>query len=399
MKIYEYQAREILLSYGVPVPPAICVNSPDMAAEAFCELTRTYQCTQAVIKAQVHTGGRGKAGGVKITDSPEQASQAAEKILANPLVTHQTGPQGIKVRKLLVCAAVSIKKEFYIAITVDRTKACPVLIASDQGGMDIEQVANENPDAIIRSVIDPSAGLQHQQAFDIAMKLGFTDQHTHAAADIMLKLSKLVTDTDASLVEINPLVLTEPDVNQPDGQILAIDVKMNFDDNALFRQPQISKLHDTEEDNPAELHAKQFGLSYIKLDGNIGCLVNGAGLAMATMDIIKHHGGEPANFLDVGGSASEKAVTEAFRIILAENNVKGVLVNIFGGIAHCDTIAQAIISAARQVGFNVPLVVRLEGTNVEIARNLLDDAKADLPTMITATDLTDAAQKITVAIQ
>ncbi len=398
MKIHEYQARELLLRCGVPVPPAICVETPDDAADAFKQLTTLYQCEQAVLKAQVHTGGRGKAGGVRMVRNARQAAEAATDMLAKPLVTHQTGPDGIRVRKLLISAAVSIARECYLAITIDRDNDCPVMIASSRGGMDIEQVAREQPDAMTRIPIDPVAGLHPYQCRIIARQLELTPKTALQFVDIMTRMATLFNETDAALIEINPLVLTEPDNDHPDGQLLAIDAKMTFDDNALYRHPKIKDLHDIEDENPDELHAKEFGLSYIRLHGDIGCLVNGAGLAMATMDIIKLHGGEPANFLDVGGSASEEAVTEAFRIILADQKVKGVLVNIFGGIAHCDTIAQAIINAAGQIGFNVPLVVRLEGTNVQTANSMLENAKDDLPTMITATDLTDAASKITTAI-
>lgn len=398
MNIHEYQARDLLEKYGVPVPAAIVVDSAAGAGEAFEELESRFSNSIAVVKAQVHAGGRGKGGGVKLVRSAEEARTSAESILSKPLVTPQTTAEGVTVHKLLVAAGVDIKKEFYLGIAVDRAAGNPVLIASTEGGVEIEKVAAETPDKILREPIDPTAGLLSYQARKVAFLLGFTGKQVGQAAKVMTNLVKLFLATDASLAEINPLVLTAPDDENPDGQVLAIDAKINFDDNAMFRHSDIAELADPNEEDADEVRANKFGLTYIKLDGNIGCLVNGAGLAMATMDIIKLHGQEPANFLDVGGSASEEAVTEAFRIILADDNVKGVLVNIFGGIAKCDTIANAIVTAAKEVGFKVPLVVRLEGTNVEPARKILEAAKADIPTMIVGGDLTDAAEKITQAV-
>ena len=398
MNIHEYQSRDLLEKFGVPVPPGIVVDSADEAGKAFDTLVNDHGCTLAVVKAQVHAGGRGKGGGVKLVKSADEARSSAEAILSKPLVTPQTTAEGVTVHKLLVAAGVDIEKEFYLAIAVDRAAGNPVLIASTEGGMDIEAVAAQTPDKILREPIDPTAGLLDYQARKIAFLLGFKGKQVGQAAKIMTNLVKLFLATDASLAEINPLILTPADDENPDGRVLAIDTKINFDDNALFRHEDIAALADPNEENADEAHAKQFGLTYIKLDGNIGCLVNGAGLAMATMDIIKLHGQEPANFLDFGGSASEEAVTEAFRIILADANVKGVLVNIFGGIAKCDTIANAIVTAAKEVGFQVPLVVRLEGTNVQPARKILEAAKADIPTMIVGSDLTDAAKKITQAV-
>jgi succinyl-CoA synthetase beta subunit len=394
MKVHEYQARELLANAGVAVPNAIVIETADEAADAFTQLGGEL----AVVKAQVHAGGRGKGGGVKLVRSADDAREVAETILSKPLVTHQTGPAGVPVNKLLVAAGVDIEKEFYLGLAVDRARGCPVMIASSEGGVEIEQVAKDNPDAIIREPIDTAAGLQGYQARKIAFKLGFKGKQIGQAVKVMQALAKLFTSTDASLAEINPLITTPADADNPDGRVLAIDAKISFDDNAMFRHKDIAELADLTEEDPSEIRAKKFDLSYINLDGNIGCLVNGAGLAMATMDLIKLHGAEPANFLDVGGSASEEAVTEAFRIILEDDNVPGVLVNIFGGIAKCDTIAAAIITAAKDVGFKVPLVVRLEGTNVEKARELLDGAKDSIPTLQTATDLTDAAEKITAAI-
>ncbi len=397
MKIHEYQARELLKQYGVPVPPAIVVARAEDARAAFETLAAEHGVTLAVVKAQVHAGGRGKGGGVKLVKSAAEAEQVAERILNNPLVTPQTGPAGVYVAEVLVAAGVDIDHEFYVGIAVDRAAGCPVLIASCEGGVEIEQVAAADPEAIERETFCAFGGLQQYQARKIAFRLGFAAPLIAQAASIMQRLSKLFLETDASLAEINPLVLTPADHDHPHGRVVAIDAKINFDDNALFRHEKIQSLDDTSQHDAAERRADEAGLSYIKLDGNIGCLVNGAGLAMATMDLIKLHGGEPANFLDVGGSASEEAVTEAFRIILEDENVKGVLVNIFGGIMRCDVIARAIVQAAKLVGFEVPLVVRLEGTNVEQARQILQTAQSDIPSMQIGTDLTDAARKITAA--
>jgi len=398
MKVHEYQARDLLAQFGVPVPPAIVVETGAQAGDAYRELASRYGAELVVVKAQVHAGGRGKGGGVKLVRSADEAQRVAADILAKPLVTPQTGPAGVSVRKVLIAAGVDIDKEFYVGMAIDRTNRCPVLIASSEGGIEIEQVAKDNPDAIVRVPVDPEAGLQPYQARNVAYRLGFRGDHIRQATKIMAQLCDLFIKTDASLAEINPLVVTRADSDHPQGDVLAIDAKINFDDNALVRHPDIAELADPHEQDPAERRARQFDLSYIKLDGNIGCLVNGAGLAMATMDLVNLHGGEPANFLDVGGSASEEAVTEAFRIILEDDHVRGVLVNIFGGIAKCDTIARAIVGAAKEIGFTVPLVVRLEGTNVEQARRILDDARHDIPTMQTGDDLTDAARKITAAI-
>jgi len=390
MKIHEYQARDLLSKFNVPVPPAIVAQSPQQAAKAFDQL----KCELAVIKAQVYAGGRGKGGGVKLVRNSQEAHEATATMLSKPLVTHQTGPDGVPVNKVLVAAGVDIDKEYYLGMAVDRVRGCPVLIASAEGGVEIEKVAQENPDAIIKEPINSDAGLRGYQGRKVAYRLGLVGKQVSQAVKIMSALARLFIESDASLAEINPLVTTSASDEHPDGQLLAIDAKINFDDNALFRHKDIAALADPVEEDPAEVRAKKHGLSYINLDGDIGCLVNGAGLAMATMDLIKLHGREPANFLDVGGSATEEAVTEAFRIILEDANVRGVLVNIFGGIAKCDTIANAIVGAAKEVGFKVPLVVRLEGTNVEKARAILEKAKGDIPTMQTGDDLTDAAKKI-----
>ncbi|MCK4872258.1 MAG: ADP-forming succinate--CoA ligase subunit beta [Phycisphaerales bacterium] len=399
MKVHEYQARQLLASGGIPVPPGQVIESFDKAAQAYREVTSQAGTDLAVIKAQVHAGGRGKAGFVKLVRSADDAAEAAKFMLTNKMVSVQTGPDGLDVRKILIAAGVDIEKEYYLAVTTDRASRTDVLIASAEGGVEIETVAKNNPDAIIKERLHPLEGLRPFQARRVAFQLGFTGKQVGQAVKVMLNLAKLYRSTDASIAEINPLIITPASDAHPDGQVLAIDAKFNFDDNALFRQKAIAEMFDPMEENPAEIRAKKFDLSYIALDGNIGCLVNGAGLAMSTMDIIKLHGGEPANFLDVGGSADEEAVTEAFRIILSDSRVQGVLVNIFGGIMRCDVIAKAIANAAKEVGFAVPLVVRLEGTNVDAARDILESARADIPTLQTATDLTDAAIKVTAAVK
>jgi succinyl-CoA synthetase beta subunit len=407
MKVHEYQGRELLRQAGVPVPPGVVIESLEEAASAYRRVTdeagamagtASAEGGLAVIKAQVHAGGRGKAGFVKLVRSPEEATDAARFMLTNRMVSAQTGPEGLEVKKLLVAAGVDIAKEYYLAITTDRKTRRNVLIASREGGVEIETVAHERPEAIIKEPLHPLLGLQAHQARRVAFELGFSGRQVGQAVKSMLALARLFEEKDCSLAEINPLIVTPPTPANPDGQVLAIDAKFNFDDNATFRHADIAGMFDPAEENPAELRAKRFGLSYIALEGNIGCLVNGAGLAMATMDIVKLHGGQPANFLDVGGSASEEAVTEAFRIILSDARVQGVLVNIFGGIMRCDVIAQGIVNAATQVGFKVPLVVRLEGTNVEAGRRLLQDARKKIPTMQAATDLADAARKVCEAV-
>ena len=390
MKIHEYQARELLADAGIPVPSGCMCTTVETAVEA-AESIMASGGTMVVVKAQVHAGGRGKAGFVKVVDSVDAVREAAEFMLSNRMVSNQTGPEGLEVNRLLVAEAVDIERELYLAITTDRGHETNTLIASAEGGVEIEAVAESNPDAILKLPMHPLDGLDRSQATELAGRLGFEGEQAAQAVDIMVRLSELFVQSDASLAEINPLIVT------PDGQVMAIDAKFNFDDNALFRQQAIADLFDPTEENADELHAKEFGLSFVALDGNIGCLVNGAGLAMSTMDIIKLEGGEPANFLDVGGDASLEAITEAFRIILSEDKVTGVLVNIVGGIMQCDRIAQAIVAAAKDIGFTVPLVVRLEGTNVEAARAILEEARTELPTMETAGDLADAARKVTAA--
>jgi len=382
MKIHEYQARDVLAEAGVPVPQAQVVGTVDAAVAAYQLIGG-----RAVVKAQVFAGGRGKAGFVKICNSADEVRHAASYMLANRMVSPQTGPGGIEVKKLLVASAVEIDSEYYVAVVVDRAKRRPVVMVSKEGGVEIEVVAQRDPDAIIKRWLHPSMGLLSFQCSQLVTSLGFKEKEQFKSAEKVIRgLVNVFYKYDCSLAEVNPLVRTKS------GDILAIDAKINFDDNAVFRHQRIREMFDSTEENPMELRAKEHNLSYIALDGNIGCLVNGAGLAMATMDIIKLHGGMPANFLDVGGSVTAEGAIEAFRIILADAKVKGVLVNIFGGIAKCDTIAEALIKSAKEVGFKVPVVVRLEGTNVDRARILLEEAA--IPQLITATDLTDAAKKV-----
>jgi|TARA_B110000196_G_scaffold315494_1_gene325193 succinyl-CoA synthetase beta subunit len=397
MKIHEYQARRLLSEAGIPVPGGTMVTSLAEATAA-AKILLDDGATLLVVKAQVHAGGRGKAGFVTLCRTLDEVNEAAMFMFNNPMISVQTGPEGLVVTKVLIADGVDIASEYYLAITTDRTSGTNALIASSEGGVEIETVAHENPDAILTQRIDPLAGLQDFQARQMAFDLGFTGKQVRQASTIMMKLAKLVNDTDASLAEINPLIITPESESHPDGHVMAIDAKFDFDDNALFRHPNLKEMFDPTEENVSELKAAEFGLNFIALDGNIGCLVNGAGLAMATMDIIKLHGGSPANFLDVGGAATLEAVTEAFRIILSDDKVEGVLVNIFGGIMKCDVIAEAIVSAAKEVGFTVPLVVRLEGTNVEAAREILKAAESDIPTMQTASNLADAAARVVAAV-
>jgi succinyl-CoA synthetase beta subunit len=396
MRVHEFQARQLLAEAGVPVPSGGVATTIDEAVKA-AETVFAAGGSIAVVKAQVHAGGRGKAGFVKVCKTVDEARTAATFMLSNRMVSPQTPPEGLAVSRLLVASGVDIAKEFYVAVLTDRSTRRNVLIASAEGGVDIEHVAETRPEAILKQPLDPVTGLHPYMARDMAFRLGFQGKTVVQAADIFLKLARTFIEKDATLAEINPLVLTPASAAHPEGQVIAIDAKFTFDDNAMFRQKQVQAFFDPAEENPSEIRANEFGLSYVALDGTIGCLVNGAGLAMSTMDIVKLHGGEPANFLDVGGSASEEAVTEAFRIILSDARVNGVLVNIFGGIMQCDRIARAIIASAKTVGFKVPLVVRLEGTNVTEARKLLEAARGDIPTMQTASDLTDAAKRIVAA--
>jgi succinyl-CoA synthetase beta subunit len=388
MKIHEYQARQILADSGIPVPSAQVVHSPEQAAAAF----KQFNSPLCVVKAQVYAGGRGKAGFVRLVKSADEARDAAKFMLSNRMVSYQTGPEGVPVSVLIVAPGVDIAKEYYLGITVDRSRNTVTMIASAEGGVEIEEVARKSPEKVLKEPLHPLLGLQAYQARELAYKLGFEDKLAGEATKLMMNLSRAFVKYDASLAEVNPLVVTK------DGKLLAIDAKLNFDDNALFRHNDIEQMADETQEKPLDVRAKKADLNYIALDGTIGCLVNGAGLAMATMDIIKLHGAEPANFLDVGGSVTPEGAIEAFRIILSDPKVKGILVNIFGGIAKCDLIAEALVKAGREVGFKVPVVVRLEGTNVEKAREILAAAKSELPTLQTATDLTDAAKKVVAAV-
>jgi succinyl-CoA synthetase beta subunit len=386
MKIHEYQAKEILRKYGVKTLRGVQGFSVDEAVAA----GKTLGGKVWVVKAQIHAGGRGKGGGVKLAKSPEELKTLASSILGMQLKTHQTGPEGQKVRRLLIEEGADIKKEYYVALVVDRASQRVALMASSEGGMDIEEVAAKTPEKIHRVSIDPVAGLTDVQAEDMARKIGLPADAVGEARDMFKSLYKAFDETDASLLEINPLILTG------DGHVIALDAKMNFDENALFRHPDIVALRDLDEEDPAEIEASKFGLSYIQLEGNIGCLVNGAGLAMATMDICKLYGGSPANFLDVGGGASTEKVTEAFKIMLKNPHLKAILVNIFGGIMKCDVIAQGVVEAARQVSLKVPLIVRLEGTNVDLGKKIL--AESGLP-ILAANNMADAAQKAVNAVK
>jgi len=392
MKIHEYQGKELFRAAGVPVLQGHVARSPEEAVAAFEKLGGGL----AVIKAQIHAGGRGKGSiidnpsqkGVVLVRSADDARKAAEGLLGKKLVTIQTGPEGQKVNQIFVEQGCSIARELYLGIVLDRAASMPVLMVSTEGGVEIEKVAEETPELILKEHFDPAIGLESFQVRKLCKKLGIEGPAARAADKFMKAICRFSVDYDCSLTEINPLVITT------DGEMIALDAKITFDDNALFRHPKLKELRDLNEEEPNEVRAADSGLSYVQLEGNIGCLVNGAGLAMATMDIIKYHGGQPANFLDVGGGANTAQVTEAFRILLADPNCKGVLVNIFGGIARCTTIATAIIDASKEVGFNVPLVVRLEGTEVEEGRRLLQESDVDV---ITAADLTEAAEKIVAA--
>ena len=386
MKIHEYQAKEILRRHGVTTPRGIACFSVDEAVEAAKNLGGKVW----VVKAQIHAGGRGKGGGVKLARSIDDVKQHASQILGMMLITHQTGPQGQKVRRLLVEEGADIKKELYLGMVVDRGTQRVCLMASSDGGMDIEEVAAKTPEKIHKVFIDPMNGLQDSESDEVARKIGIPEASVAKARPALQGLYKAFDATDASLAEINPLILTAG------GDVIALDAKMNFDDNALFRHADIVAMRDLDEEDPAEIEASKFDLSYISLDGNIGCLVNGAGLAMATMDITKLYGGSPANFLDVGGGASAEKVTEAFKIMLKNPAVKAILVNIFGGIMKCDVIAQGVVTAAKEVHLNVPLVVRLEGTNVELGKQIL--AKSGLP-IISGNNMADAAAKVVKAAQ
>jgi succinyl-CoA synthetase beta subunit len=385
MKIHEYQAKEVLRKYGVPTPQGVPCFSVDEAVKAAAAIPGKVW----VVKAQIHAGGRGKGGGVKVAKSADEVKAYAGQILGMQLKTHQTGAEGQKVRRLLIEEGADIKKELYVGMVVDRVTQKVCLMASSEGGMDIEEVAAKTPEKIHKVFVDPETGLKDAEADAIAAKIGIPAASLPQARTVLQALYQAFWDTDASLAEINPLVLTG------DGRVVALDAKINFDSNGLFRHPDLVALRDLDEEDAAEIEASKFDLSYISLDGNIGCLVNGAGLAMATMDTIKLYGAEPANFLDVGGGATAEKVTEAFKIMLKNPRVKGILVNIFGGIMQCDTIATGVVAAAREVNLSVPLVVRMKGTNDEMGRKILKDS--GLP-IISADNMGDAAQKIVAAV-
>ena len=393
MNIHEYQAKELLDKFGVTNTPGGVASTPEEAEK----VARSLGTNNLVVKAQVHAGGRGKGtftngfkGGVHLCKTAGQARDIAAQMLGHTLVTHQTGPEGRVVRKVLISKSVEIARELYFAILVDRAISGPVIVASTEGGVDIESVAEHSPEKIVRMPVNPLYGLLPFQTRKLAKLLGMASGEMRLACRLFANLYKLFMRCDCSLLEVNPLVVTKG------GDVLALDAKFNFDDSALFRHPEIHAYRDIEEEDPREVEASKSNLSYIGLDGNIACLVNGAGLARATMDIIKHHGGSPANFLDVGGGATEQQVTEAFKILISDKRVKAILVNIFGGIMKCDIIAQGIINAVKAVNLPVPLVVRLEGTNVDAGRKLLTDSKLPL---VAATDIADAAQKVVAAAQ
>lgn len=381
MNIHEYQGKEILRKYGVKVPNGKVAFSPDEAVKVAKELDTDV----VVVKAQIHAGGRGKAGGVKVAKNLDEVRTYAKELLGKILVTHQTGPEGKEVKRLYIEEGSDIQKEYYISLVLDRATSRVTLMGSEEGGMDIEEVAEKNPEKIFYEVIDPVTGLQPFQARRMAFNINIPPKLVNKATKLFLGLYDAFVEKDASIVEINPLVVTG------DGEVMALDAKFNFDSNALYRHKDIVELRDFDEEDPKEIEASKYDLSYISLDGNIGCMVNGAGLAMSTMDTISYYGGRPANFLDVGGGATEEKVTEAFKIILSDSNVKGIFVNIFGGIMKCDVIAQGVVNAAQQIGLEVPLVVRLEGTNVNIGKQILRESGLNI---VPADSMADGAQKI-----
>ncbi|MDF2606378.1 MAG: succinate--CoA ligase subunit beta [Bacillales bacterium] len=381
MNIHEYQAKQLFRDYGVDVPFGIPAFSVDDAIKA----SKSISTEIKVVKAQIHAGGRGKAGGVKIAKNAADVEKYSNELIGKILVTHQTGPSGKEVKRLLIEEGCNIDKEFYLSLILDRSISKIIVMVSSEGGMDIEEVADKNPEKIIKEVVEPAIGLQQFQARKIAFKLGLKDKLVFKFVNLLLNLYKLFIEKDCSIVEVNPLVTTT------EGNLVALDAKINFDANALYRHQDILNLRDLDEEDSKEVEASKFDLSYISLDGNIGCMVNGAGLAMSTMDIIKLYGGNPANFLDVGGSASSEKVTEAFKIILSDSNVKGIFVNIFGGIMKCDVIAEGIVTATKQVGLTLPLVVRLEGTNVQKGKEILNSSGLNI---ISASNLSDGAEKI-----
>jgi succinyl-CoA synthetase beta subunit len=386
MNIHEYQAKELMTKFGVPVPK----GKPAFSADEAYAVAQQLGVSKFVVKAQIHAGGRGKGGGVKLVNSPEEVKDVAARMIGMTLVTHQTGPEGKIVKKVYIEEAGAIQKELYLGMIIDRTTKQIVVMASTEGGMEIEEVASKTPEKIIKEFIDPVAGIQDFNGRKVAYKLGLSGDLIGKFTKFVKALYRMFLELDCSLVEINPLVLTK------DNNIFALDAKINFDDNALFRHKDIEALRDINEEDAKELDAKSHGLSYVSLTGNIGCMVNGAGLAMSTMDIIKFYGGEPANFLDVGGGASKEQVTHAFKIILSDEKVKGILVNIFGGIMKCDIIAAGVIAAAKEVNIQVPLVVRLEGTNVELGQKMLKESGLNI---IAASNMADAAEKVVKAVR
>ena len=385
MKIHEFQGKEVFKSFSIPVPRGYLVDDEQNSSEVLKKALADFNSDTIVVKAQIHAGGRGKGGGVKVCKGFDDALKNINKIMGMQLVTHQTGSQGQKVRKIYLEEAFSIKKEYYCAITLDRNLGKDVFMVSTEGGMEIEKVAEETPDKIVKTWIDPLLGMKNFQARKLAFGLNFKGDAFKEAVSLFQKLYDCYKKTDATLVEINPLVLTT------DEKVFALDAKLNFDGNALYRQQNISAYRDFDEEDPTEVEADKFDLNYIKLDGNVGCMVNGAGLAMATMDIIKLAGGEPANFLDVGGAASAETVKKGFKIILSDSNVNAILINIFGGIVRCDRVANGVVEAVRELGLKVPVVVRLEGTNSDIAKKILNESKLSI---ISANDMADAAEKV-----
>ncbi|HEY2494866.1 MAG TPA: ADP-forming succinate--CoA ligase subunit beta [Paenibacillus sp.] len=381
MNIHEYQGKQVLKQYGVVVPNGKVAYTVEEAVEA----AKSLGSPVTVVKAQIHAGGRGKAGGVKVAKSLDEVRTYAEEILGKVLVTHQTGPAGKEVKRLLIEEGCDIRKEYYVGVVVDRATGRVVMMASEEGGTEIEEVAAETPEKIFKEIVDPAVGLQSFQARKLAYAIHIPNELVNKAAQFMVALYRAFVDKDCSIAEINPLVITG------DGQVIALDAKLNFDSNALFRHKDIQELRDLDEEDLKEIEASKYDLSYIALDGNIGCMVNGAGLAMATMDIIKYYGGDPANFLDVGGGATTEKVTEAFKIILSDEKVKGIFINIFGGIMRCDVIANGVVEAAKQLGLTRPLVVRLEGTNVDLGKKILAESGLNI---VAADSMADGAQKI-----
>ncbi|MCK4496093.1 MAG: ADP-forming succinate--CoA ligase subunit beta [Candidatus Aminicenantes bacterium] len=380
MKIHEYQAKQILSQFGVQIPRGEVADTPSKAREIAEKIG-----PKVVLKAQVHAGGRGKGGGIKLVNTPEETEKLAQEMIGMTLVTHQTGPEGKLVRRIMVEEALDIDKELYVGIVIDRAKEAPVVMASSEGGVEIEKVAAETPELIFKEYINPSTGFQVFQARKLAFKLGLVGNTLKQAVKFILGLYKVFESVDASLAEINPLLITKQ------GNVLALDAKINIDDNALLRHPDIKEMRDFDEEEPLEVEASKYNLNYIKLDGNVGCMVNGAGLAMATMDLIMHTGGKPANFLDVGGGVSEESVKNAFKILVSDKDVKAALINIFGGIVRCDLVASGIVKAAKELDLKVPMVVRLEGTNVELGKKILNESGLSF---YSASSMKEAAEKV-----